>query len=161
MNAASDKATAGREMLTALRLLAIQGHLPNGRETIERWEAALDHGEPGLGRVAAVRALLDGFSGSSWEVGETRNLIERIEQVANGSRTESCITEADGSAYLTPGDLSVVLDALDVAGDELRCRAGICNDCDVTPAGLCATCESRMDRADEYDALAARLGGAS
>jgi len=153
-----DKATAAREMLSALRLLAIQGHLSNGRELVERWESALNHGEPGLGRLAAIQGVLEFFD---FDLGELvlRHALKRVEQIATGSRTESG-TDADGSAYVSAGDLPAVLGALDEASDELRDRAGNCGDCDVTPGGLCATCEGRMDRADHYDAVYAQLGGA-
>jgi hypothetical protein len=61
---------------------------------------------------------------------------------------------------LTPSDRRTVLDALDVAADCKRDRAASCPECDARPADLCGTCESRLARAGEYDALAARIGGA-
>jgi hypothetical protein len=56
--------------------------------------------------------------------------------------------------------LATVLDALDVAADELRERAANCGDCDAHPAGLCTTCESRLARAEGFDQAARALGGA-
>ena len=61
------------------------------------------------------------------------------------------------SAPLDPGQLGTILDALDVAADYKRGRAANCPDCDASPADLCTTCEWRLARADEYDALAGAL----
>lgn len=211
-------AEATREMLTALRLLAIKGNVPNA--DYQRWEAALAEpaapsatatelleiacrlisftGEPGawkhcsdgwisraidwrdryealdsgqapaeagpeVGKLAAIRGLLDEFSGSFYEVGEARNLIERIEQIAGSSRTASGI-EPGGSASLLPADVVTVLDALCVAaeaGRDRAARAAYCPDCRASPADLCDTCLWRLRQADEYERLAAKLGGAS
>jgi hypothetical protein len=63
------------------------------------------------------------------------------------------------AGMLDEDDRRTVLDALDVAGDELRDRATACSECDVRPEGLCPTCESRLDRADAYDHVAAKLRG--
>jgi hypothetical protein len=60
---------------------------------------------------------------------------------------------------LTEAQRSTVLDALDVAADYKRARAATCPDCEASPAGLCGTCEWRLARADEYDALAETLRG--
>jgi hypothetical protein len=66
-----------------------------------------------------------------------------------------------GNAGLTPDQLATALDALDVAADYRRDRVETCPDCPGRPEGLCSTCEWRLDRADEYDALARDLGGES
>ena len=47
-----------------------------------------------------------------------------------------------------------MLDAVDVAAEYKRDRAVTCPDCESPAAELCATCDWRMHRADEYDALA-------
>jgi hypothetical protein len=58
---------------------------------------------------------------------------------------------------LAPGQLGTILDALDVAAEYKRDRAATCGDCEASPAELCGTCEWRLARADEYDALAETL----
>ena len=58
---------------------------------------------------------------------------------------------------LTAAQRSTVLDALDVAADYKRDRAANCPDCEASPAELCGTCEHRLARAEEYDALAEAL----
>jgi hypothetical protein len=74
------------------------------------------------------------------------------------SRAE--LTQAEpGGAYLAPGDMRTVLDALDVAADYKRDRAANCPDCDASPADLCSTCAWRLHMADGYDDLAKRIGG--
>jgi hypothetical protein len=156
MTAAIDQATAGREMLSTLRLLAIQGLVPNGREQVERWELALSDGEPGLGRLAAIRGVLEFFD---WETGDRQYALEKVEQIAIGTRTESGI-EADGSAYLSPADRETVRSALDDGAEYKRARAATCADCDADPADLCSTCSWRLHLADEYDRLGVVLGGA-
>ena len=68
------------------------------------------------------------------------------------------ITRAhQASEALTPAQLATVLDALDVAAEYKRDRAAACGDCDASPAELCGTCEWRLARAGEYDALAGAL----
>lgn len=62
-----------------------------------------------------------------------------------------------GSEQLTPEQRATILDALNVAADHKRDRAANCPDCEVSPAELCGTCEWRLARADEYDALAEAL----
>src|SRR5258708_27339791 len=129
-------------MLDALRLLSIKGYVPGGR--IEQWEAVLSHGEPGAGRLAVIRGLLESFD---WETGDTQYMLERVEQVAGSSRTESGV-EPGGTAYLTAADLATAFEALDLAAEYKRDRAARCADCDPSPAELCTTCESRLARAD-------------
>ncbi len=151
----TDRETAAREMLAALRLLSIKGHVPDSQERVERWESALSVGEPGLSRLAAIRGVLEFFD---WECGDRQSALEEIDQIATGSRTESG-TEPGGSAYLTAPDVSAVLDALDLAADCKRGRAEECSDCDVDPqSALCPACEGRLARAGDFDALAAKLG---
>jgi hypothetical protein len=66
-----------------------------------------------------------------------------------------------GPVSVGTDDLRTVLDALDVAADYKRDRAASCPDYDAHLADLCGTCEWRLHLADEYDALARRLGGES
>jgi hypothetical protein len=68
------------------------------------------------------------------------------------------ITRAAGHG-LTTERLAAVLDALDVATDELRDRAANCGDCDADPAELCGTCENRLARAEGWDKVAETLRG--
>ena len=58
---------------------------------------------------------------------------------------------------LTEAQRSTVLDALEVAAEYKRDRAANCPDCEASPAELCGTCEWRLARAEEYDALAETL----
>jgi len=69
------------------------------------------------------------------------------------------ITRAAGHA-LAAGQQATILDALEVAADELRDRAANCGDCNAHPAELCTTCESRLSRAEGFDRAALALGGA-
>jgi hypothetical protein len=55
----------------------------------------------------------------------------------------------------------VILAALDEAAEYLRDLMGTCSDCRATEGGLCATCDSRLTRVQEYDGLAARIRDAS
>jgi hypothetical protein len=61
-------------------------------------------------------------------------------------------------AVLNASDLRTVLDALDVAADYKRGRLAICSDDGAHPEEPCATCAWRLHVADEYDALARRIG---
>lgn len=61
------------------------------------------------------------------------------------------------AAALSPAQLATVLDALEVAAEYKRDRAANCPDCEASPAELCGTCEWRLARAEEYDALAEAL----
>jgi hypothetical protein len=62
---------------------------------------------------------------------------------------------------LSPGDVAIVLDALAVAAEYRRYRPGVtCEACAVHPADLCEACATDLDRADEYDAVTGRIGGA-
>lgn len=58
---------------------------------------------------------------------------------------------------VTQPDGSTIRAALDEAAEELRDRAAGCGDCEASPAELCTTCESRLERASGYDAVAGRL----
>jgi hypothetical protein len=148
--------TAAREMLAALRLLSIKGHVPG--EQVERWEAAVDAGEPEPSRIAAIRAVLAEFD---WGHDDLQYALERVDQIANSTRVDSGI-EPGGGAYLTPVDLVTVLAALDQAADRKRDRAEECSNCDFDPQSpLCPGCEHGLAQADAYDTLAAKLGGAS
>jgi hypothetical protein len=64
------------------------------------------------------------------------------------------------AATLDAGQLRTVLEALDVAADYKRDRVAACPDC-YGDAPFCSTCESRLDQADNYDALAKTLRGPS
>ena len=109
--------SAAHEMLAALRLLSIKGHVPG--DQVGRWESAIEGGEPEVSRIAAIRAIFDAFD---WETGDRQYALEKIDQIAAGSRVASG-TESGGGAYLTPADLVTVLDALDQAADRKRDRA--------------------------------------
>ena len=82
-------------------------------------------------------------------------LITRAHPPASGDLRPAVLA---GNLDLTQAEIATVLDALDVAADYKRDRAASCPDCDASPADLCGTCEWRLAVADEYDALAARIG---
>jgi hypothetical protein len=64
----------------------------------------------------------------------------------------------DRHPRLSDAETETVLDALDVAADAKRDAADVCGDCDARPDGaLCGTCEWRLARAGEYEALAEAL----
>jgi hypothetical protein len=52
------------------------------------------------------------------------------------------------------GEVTALLDALDIAADYKRDRAGACGDC---TSQSCPTCQSRLQHARAYDRLAAQL----
>jgi hypothetical protein len=59
---------------------------------------------------------------------------------------------------LSPADVATVLDALAVAAEYRRYRPSLtCAAC--AAAYLCEACATDLDRADEYDQLAGRIGG--
>ncbi len=112
--------------------------------------------EPEGGRLAAIRAVLDEADRGDEDLSL---VLARIDQLANSSRTDSGI-EPGGGAYLTAAGLKAVLSALDVAADYRRDLVDVCGDCPHTEGGLCGACDYRMTMIDEYDAIAAKLGGA-
>jgi hypothetical protein len=68
---------------------------------------------------------------------------------------------APAGRVLSPAELTVVLGALDHAEQLLRERAAAyCDDCATHPAGACEEHVDQLDQADDYQVLAARLGGA-
>lgn len=112
--------------------------------------------EPEGGKLAAIRAVLAEFD---WETDDRQYALERIDQIATGTRVESG-PEPGGGAYLVPADLVTALAALDQAADRKRARAAGCPDCMAHPADLCDGCDRNLAQAVAYDALAAKLGGA-
>jgi hypothetical protein len=60
--------------------------------------------EPEPGKLGAIRAVLDAFD---WEHYDRQYALERIEQIADGSRTASG-AEPGGGAYVTPADLQTL-----------------------------------------------------
>jgi hypothetical protein len=66
-------------------------------------------------------------------------------------------TITSAAASLDEHQARTVLTALDEAEDELRDRVANCPDC-CDDAPFCTTCESRLDGADSYAALAKQLG---
>jgi hypothetical protein len=70
--------------------------------------------------------------------------------------------ELPPAPVLDPGQRAMVLRALDVAAEYWRYRASLtCQDCADHPAEVCPDHAADLNRADEYDALAARIGGGS
>jgi hypothetical protein len=103
--------------------------------------------EPEAGKLAGIRAVLAAFD---WEFDDRQLALEHIERIAGGP----------GDAIVQPpAQLSTVLAALDDAAEHLRERAACCAECEASPADLCDGCALRLSRADDYDALAGRLGG--
>lgn len=131
----------------------------------------------------AVRAIYDAMHASLRRgVGEEKNLCllegaceaagltlggydRRILRWLAGWEAQICavvaglITRAAGHALIAE-QRATILDALEVAADELRDRAANCGDCNAHPAELCTTCESRLSRAEGFDRAALALGGA-
>lgn len=97
------------------------------------------------------------------ECAEMRRLLGQVldvvDEAALLAADDSTGTWLDGSATVAPADLATVLDALHVAADHKRDLAAHCSECEIRPEGLCPTCETRLDRADEYGKLAQLLGG--
>ena len=110
--------------------------------------AALDDAGVTLGEHD--RRIVSWLAG--WEPATVVVVAGLIRRAAAGRPSPAC--------YLTRAEAGIVLEALDVAAEYKRDRAASCPDCDRSPADLCGTCESRLARADDYDALAAKLGGA-
>jgi hypothetical protein len=96
--------------------------------------------EPEPGKLAAIRGVLDAFD---WERDDRQYALERIEQIAEGSRTASGI-DPGGSAVLTPADLLTVLSAL---ADAAVYR------------GQVARVEGDLADVTAYQALSRALGG--
>jgi hypothetical protein len=75
------------------------------------------------------------------------------------ARAVATAVRADGSAVLSAADLVQVLGALDCAEDLARDRAcAPCADCAGSAAALCGEHAGDFDQADEWQAVAARLG---
>jgi len=144
--------------------------------------AAFD-ASPGLGRMAPHnhRMLCEAAAAAGVELGaydhrimlwlagwEPTTCIVLAGLIRRAAATAHRLT-ADGGAdagpaawrvMMPPKDKRLVLEALDLAADYKRDRAATCSDCDSGPADLCGHCEARLARAADFDAIAARLGGA-
>lgn len=91
---------------------------------------------PEGGRLAAIRGVLDAFD---WEHDDRQLALERIEQIAGGSRTASG-TDPGGTTTIILADLPTVLGALAAA------------------AGCCERHLSRPEVAAAYRSLGKQLG---
>lgn len=109
--------------------------------------------EPGT--LAVIRGVL-----AHWDAGTmgNREAVERIDQIATGTRTASG-PELGGGAYLTGPDLATALAALGDAADWHEYRASLtCADCAAHRAELCDDHGAGLDAAGAYRQLARMLG---
>ena len=76
-----------------------------------------------------------------------------------GGELTGLLDGVDLAPLLTPKDRRTIVAAL---ADAAECRGarpgGACDDRDMSPAGLCDVHAADLDQADEYRALAVRLG---
>jgi hypothetical protein len=114
---------------------------PGGAELAARCTAAA----AALADYRRDEASPDGVNWAMW-AGRLAAALERM------------LTAAQ-PATLTKAQLATVLDALDVAADAKRDMAANSPDCEASTAELRGTCEWRLFRAEEYDALARTLRG--
>ena len=125
------------------------------------YEAALTAWQPGALGEGNRRILSEALGGAGVKLGA---YDARIVNWLAGYEPTTCAVVAGlitrAAAKLAAGDLGTVLEALDVAADRKRDLVEVCGDCQYDPDGRCGTCTSRLERADAYDALAAKLGGA-
>ena len=127
----------------------------------------------GLGLITDILDLLDrhGYSrGDDEHTARTILLISDLAHVYDGSldhpfgpyineippRTEPELHAPAGHDAVTipAGKVKTLFAALDIAADYKRDRAAACADC---PDTSCLTCQQRLQDADTYDDLAARL----
>jgi hypothetical protein len=102
------------------------------------------------------------------ECAELRRLLSQALDVI--AEDASALEEARAallSSYAQPAvtlgqdQAAIALEALEVAAEYRRFRASVtCQACADHPAELCDDHQADLDEADEYDALAARIGGA-
>jgi hypothetical protein len=109
-------------------------------------------------RLAAIRATLAELGGVGSIAGKLlAEAIERIDQLANSSRTASGI-EPDGSVHITVRDVPLVVAGLADAADLLEHRAGqFCPGCEKHPAELCEEHAADLGHADAYRTMLAKL----
>ena len=144
-----------RELAETRRQLGIVLHVLDGLD-----DGAEDGGEPYCTTCRQWAGMFTGIDG--WRhyrgdpaPGGVRELYDA------GHEPVIAWTVPPGRA-LSPGDVATVLDALAVAAEYRRYRAGVtCEACTVHPAALCEACATDLDAADAYDELAGRIGGAS
>jgi hypothetical protein len=105
--------------------------------------------------IERARAYLADVRGGHVSVGDA----DAVAQVLARYLASTLDILGHQAAALDGAELSTVLAALDEAAEYKRDRAANCPDCDADPE-LCGTCEYRLGRAGEYDALAARLAEA-
>ena len=97
---------------------------------------------------------------SQWEP-ETCAVIAGLVTRAHLPELAEARAALAGSAVtLDDGQAATAVDALEVAAEYRRYRAGLtCDDCVHHPAELCEDHQADLDTADEYDALTAILSG--
>jgi len=109
-------------------------------------------------RVTAAREYLDAIrpykvstrplSVLQREAAELRRMLGQVLDVAEHQ-----------APALTAAKWGTVLAALGDAAEHLRERAAWCPECEASPAALCDGCALRLSRADDYEQLAAAIGG--
>ena len=101
--------------------------------------------------LADLNAALSGVELGDWD----RRIVEWLAGWEPSTVAVICglITRAR-DAVLPPADVSTIFAALDEAADDKRDRAANCPDC---TDHSCGTCQYRLQTAQAYDDLAARL----
>ena len=111
-------------------------------------------------RVTSAREFLDGAR--KRKVAELPSSL-LIRECAELRRQLGHVLDVlDGGQVLGRADVATVLDGLAVATEYRRYRASLtCEACAMHPAELCEDHATDLDRADEYDRLAAQLAKAT
>jgi hypothetical protein len=115
--------------------------------------------DPGVGRMAPHNAqmLADACTAANVATGAYDRRI--LAWLAGLGEPQVCavITGLIRRAALPADDRPTILTALEEAADDKRDRAANCSDCNDQS---CGTCQYRLQRAQAYDSVAARLHGA-
>ena len=77
-----------------------------------------------------------------------------VNEVPPRTEPEPGAPAGHGAVTIPAGEVKTLFAALDIAADYKRDRAAACADC---PDASCLTCQHRLQDADAYDDLAARL----
>lgn len=93
-----------------------------------------------------------------WTVAVITGWIDRTHRPGLGQARAAVLPPAVPAVTLDPGQAATVLDALAFAAQCRRHRASLtCGACGQHPAELCEDHAADLDRADDYDATAAKL----
>jgi len=98
------------------------------------------------------------LTGAEWELAavEARNWLRAAATGAMAGDLRPAVLA--GNIDLTTAEISAVLDALEAAAGYRRYRTSLnCDDCTASPARACESHAADLDRAGDYDAVAARI----